>query len=126
VYSGPRYSSVRFKDGKAIVSFEHRGAGLATRGGGTLQGFSIAGADRKFVPAQARIEGDTISVWSEAVAQPAAVAYAWSDNPDQANLINRDGLPASPFRTDDWLACSSPGAPACTTTAAAGGGAAQR
>jgi sialate O-acetylesterase len=120
VYSGPTYSSVRFAGAKAVISFANRGAGLAVRDGGTaVQGFTIAGADRRFVPAHAEIEGDTVSVWSEAVTQPVAVGYAWSDAPVAANLINRDGLPAAPFRSDgDWLACTAPGAAAaghCTT-----------
>ena len=120
VYSGPTYHQLRFVGSKAVVSFDHLGSGLAVRGGGNApRGFSVAAADRRFVPAQAVIDGDTVTVWSDTVARPAAVAYAWSDNPEQANLINRDGLPAAPFRTDDWLACSVPGAantmPACAS-----------
>lgn len=68
---------------------------------GDLVGFSIAGSDKKFVWAKARIDGDSVVVSSEQVAQPAAVRYAWADNP-QCNLYNKEGLPASPFRTDDW------------------------
>jgi sialate O-acetylesterase len=133
VYSGPTYDKIRFDGAKAVVSFAHLGGGLAARGGGTaLQGFSIAGADRRFVPAQAVIDGDNVVVWSQAVTQPAAVAYAWSDNPAQADLVNKEGLPASPFRTDTWLAeCPVPGA-ACVAgqavaagAAAAGNGASQ-
>jgi sialate O-acetylesterase len=71
------------------------------RGGGALKGFSIAGADRKFHWADARIDGETILVSSPDVTQPAAVRYAWADSPE-CNLFNKEGLPASPFRTDDW------------------------
>jgi sialate O-acetylesterase len=79
---------------------------LTVRGGGELKGFVIAGADKVFQPAQARIEGDSVVVWSDAVAAPAAVRYAWADNPD-CNLTGSTGLPASPFRTDDWPAVTT-------------------
>ena len=66
------------------------------------RGFTIAGEDKTFVKANAKIvDKETIEVWSDALAEPAAVRYAWADNP-LCNLYNRDGLPASPFRTDDW------------------------
>lgn len=72
-------------------------------GGGTLrQSFAIAERDRKFVWADARIVGDAVVVSSPLVPQPAAVRYAWANNPDGGNLHNLDGLPASPFRSDDW------------------------
>ena len=80
-----------------------RGGHLAARGGGAaLQGFAVAGADRRFVPARAEIQGRTVRVWHESVPQPRAVRYAWVNNPEQANLVNNSGLPASPFRTDRW------------------------
>lgn len=82
---------------------------LAIRGGGAteLKGFVVAGADKVFHPAQARIDGtDTVVVWSEAVAAPVAARYAWADNPD-CNLVAAAGLPASPFRTDDWPAVTT-------------------
>jgi sialate O-acetylesterase len=69
--------------------------------GGTVKGFAIAGEDRKFVWADARIDGDSVIVSSPKVMKPVAVRYGWADNPI-ANLYNRAGLPASPFRTDDW------------------------
>jgi sialate O-acetylesterase len=69
---------------------------------GTLQQFIIAGADRKFVPAEAAIDGDSVLVWSDKVTEPAAVRYAWLCNPEGCNLYNKEGLPASPFRTDTW------------------------
>ena len=65
-----------------------------------LARFAIAGADKKFVWANATIEGDKVIVWSDKVSNPMYVRYAWADNPDGANLYNKEGLPASPFRTD--------------------------
>lgn len=101
VYSGPLYQSMRVDGGKIIITFKNTGSGLASRGE-ELKHFSIAGADKKFVWAKAEIKDNTIVVWNEGVAAPIAVRYAWADNPDGANLYNKEGLPASPFRTDDW------------------------
>jgi sialate O-acetylesterase len=98
-YSGPLYESFQVEDNALLVRFSHAGGLRFT--GDTAEGFAIAGADRKFVWAKARIEGDTVVVWSDAVAKPVAVRYAWADNP-AANLYNGAGLPASPFRTDGW------------------------
>jgi len=100
VYSGPIFQSMTIDGDKAILSFTHTGAGLTSKGG-KLAGFAIAGADRHFVWADARIEADKVVVRSDAVPQPVAVRYAWADNPE-CNLYNAEGLPASPFRTDDW------------------------
>jgi sialate O-acetylesterase len=100
VPSGPLYASHAVEGDKIRVRFRHA-AGLRTRDGGAPVGFFVAGADRKFFRAEARIEGDAVLVWSQDVARPAAVRYAWADNPE-ANLHNAEGLPASPFRTDDW------------------------
>jgi sialate O-acetylesterase len=101
VYSGPLYKSMSAQDGKITVKFEHAGEGLKAAHD-KLKGFAIAGADRKFVFAEAQIAGpDTVVVSSGEVAQPVAVRYAWAANPD-ANLVNNAGLPASPLRTDDW------------------------
>jgi sialate O-acetylesterase len=101
VYSGPLYESMKMDGAEIRIHFTHLGGGLEARNGGELQGFAIAGRDRKFHWAQARIDGDTVLVSSHAVASPVAVRYAWADSP-QCNLFNKDGLPASPFRTDDW------------------------
>jgi sialate O-acetylesterase len=91
------------REGNAVrLSFKHAGGGLRARGE-RLEGFAIAGADRRFVWADARIDGQAVIVSSQAVAEPAAVRYAWADNP-VCNLYNSEGLPASPFRTDDWPA----------------------
>lgn len=103
VHSGPVYRTARFEGGKAYVDFDTQGSALAVRGdGGALSGFELAGDDRRFHPAQARVEGDVVVVSSEAVPQPKAVRYAWRDNPEHANLGNQDQLPASPFRSDAW------------------------
>lgn len=101
VYSGPVYKDSQVKGNKMILTFEHTGSGLKIKGE-ELKGFAIAGKDQKFVWAKAKIKGNQITVWSADVKEPVAVRYAWADNPDQANLYNQEGLPASPFRTDQW------------------------
>lgn len=98
-YSGPLYESSVVEGRKIRIRFAHA-EGLRTSDNGAVKGFAIAGADGKFVWANATIEGREVVVWSDAVTQPAAVRYAWADNPE-ANLYNGVGLPASPFRTDD-------------------------
>jgi sialate O-acetylesterase len=100
-YSGPLYDSMRIQGGDVHLHFTHVGAGLEAGGDAALQGFVIAGSDRKFHWAQARIEGNAVVVSSRDVPNPVAVRYAWGDSP-LCNLFNKDGLPASPFRTDDW------------------------
>jgi sialate O-acetylesterase len=99
-FSGPLYKSMKVKGDQAILSFDHAKSGLEARGG-ELTGFAICGEDRKFVWAKAGIEGSKVVVSSPAVAKPVAVRYGWSDNP-VVNLWNKAGLPASPFRTDDF------------------------
>jgi len=99
-YSGPLYDSMRV-EGKGIrIRFQHMGNALKVHGD-TLQGFIIAGSDKKFHHAQARIDGNTVVVSSPEVDAPVAVRYAWEDSPP-CNLFNSEELPASPFRTDDW------------------------
>ncbi|MFT4257696.1 MAG: sialate O-acetylesterase [Pseudoxanthomonas sp.] len=102
-YHGPVPAGFRFGSGQVAIPFDIGSAALAVRGGGEgIAGFSVAGADRVFHPATARIEGATVLVRSDAVAAPVAVRYAWRDAPVDADLINSAGLPASPFRSDDW------------------------
>jgi len=101
VYSGPIYKSMKIKGNEIILYFDHVGGGLIAAGDESLKGFAIAGADRKFVWADAKIDGDNIVVSSGEVSAPVAVRYAWADNP-VCNLYNEEGLPASPFRTDNW------------------------
>ncbi len=98
---GPIYTSMSVEKGAIRLHFKSLDGGLATPNDEPLKGFVIAGSDRKFVPADAKIDKDTILVQSDKIADPAAVRYAWEMNPD-CNLINAAGLPASPFRTDDW------------------------
>jgi len=101
--SGPIFAGADFADGQARVRFAAGGGTLASRQAGqALHGFALAGADHRFHPAQARIVGDQIVVSSEQVRAPVAVRYGWHDNVEAADLINSDGLPASPFRSDDW------------------------
>ncbi|QNA44224.1 sialate O-acetylesterase [Lacibacter sediminis] len=100
VYSGPLYQSAKIDGSKIILSFQHTGSGLITNDGEELSEFAIAGADKKFVWAKAKIEGDKIIVWSDEVKEPLYVRYAWADNPVQPNLYNKEGLPASPFTTE--------------------------
>ena len=109
-YYGPMYDSMKVEDGKIRLAFSHVGGGL-TAGKMTdkgwsateekLTGFAIAGDDKKFVWADAKIDGDGVVVSSDQVKKPVAVRYGWANNPS-CNLYNKDGLPASPFRTDDW------------------------
>lgn len=100
VYSGPLYQSHRIEGNKIIISFDHTGSGLVSSDGEELTHFAIAGEDKKFVWANAVIEGNTVVVSHESIANPQHVRYAWADNPVGANLYNKEGLPASPFRTD--------------------------
>jgi sialate O-acetylesterase len=101
VHSGPLYQSHTVEGSKVVIRFTETGGGLVTNDGGKLRGFAVAGVDKKFVWATAAIRGDTVEVWSGRVADPVYVRYAWEDNPDDANLYNREGLPASPFRAGE-------------------------
>jgi len=103
-YSGPLYRQATPEGSQLRVWFTHAD-GLQAKGGGALTGFTIAGPDGNFVPADARIEGSTVVVSSQQVSDPVAVRYAWADDP-VCNLINQAGLPASPFRSD---AAAKPG-----------------
>lgn len=99
--SGPLYKTYR-KDGNRIrISFTNTSAGLLTKGAKELAGFAIAGKDKQFYWAKATIEGRQVVVYCDKVSEPEAVRYAWADNPE-CNLINSEGLPAIPFRTDNW------------------------
>ncbi|MDA0841034.1 MAG: sialate O-acetylesterase [Planctomycetota bacterium] len=97
-YSGPIYESMNIEGDHIVLSFKHVGTRLEARGG-DLKGFTIAGADKKFVTAAAKIEGDTVVVSSAEIPRPVAVRYGWANVPE-VNLFNKEGLPASPFRTD--------------------------
>ena len=113
--SGPIYRSARVVGSEMRIAFDSVGKGLMigvkrvtdlddpapAEAGSALKGFAIAGADRRWYRAEARIEGAEVVVSAREVASPVAVRYAFTGAPE-ANLYNRDGLPASPFRTDDW------------------------
>jgi len=99
-YSGPLYRSAQVEGNLIRIFFDHTDGGLVSKSG-KLEGFAIAGSNQKFVWAEATIEGETIVVSSPAIKNPIAVRYAWELFP-QCNLGNGTGLPASPFRTDNW------------------------
>lgn len=102
-YSGPVFDKMIIKDDKAILSFKELAGGLRAKDKyGYLMGFEMAGSDKQFHYAKARIEGDQVLVWSDSVMHPVAVRYAWTDAPIDANLFNKAGFPAAPFRTDNW------------------------
>ncbi|HKZ66393.1 MAG TPA: sialate O-acetylesterase, partial [Chitinophagaceae bacterium] len=103
IYSGPVFESMQKESNKIILNFTNTGTGLTAKDKyGYLRGFTIAGADQKFTWAKALIEGNKVVVFNETITDPVAVRYAWANNPDDANLYNKEGLPASPFRTDAW------------------------
>lgn len=99
-YSGPLYKNMKIEDEKIRICFESIGSGLIAKGN-EIKGFTIAGADKKFYRANAEIQGDTVLVWSPEIKKPVSVRYGWSDW-SNCNLYNKEWLPASPFRTDNW------------------------
>lgn len=101
VSSGPIYQTMKIEGDKIVLTFTETGKGLISKEG-TLKHFAIAGKDRKFVWANAMIKGNKVIVSNNEVKEPVAVRYAWGNNPEDGNLCNKEGLLASPFRTDDW------------------------
>ena len=101
VVSGPLFREAKVEGGTIRVRFDHA-QGLKSRDGKALERFEVAGEDRKWQWAEAVIDGDTVVVSSKEVPAPVAVRYAWASNPEGANLVNGEGLPASLFRSDDW------------------------
>jgi sialate O-acetylesterase len=97
VYSGPIYKSLTKDGDRIIIEFDHTGSGLIVKGGGDLNYFALAGANKKFVWAEAIIENNHVVIRSKEIPDPVYVRYAWADNPESANLYNIEGLPASPF-----------------------------
>ena len=97
--SGPVYRSMKIKKNEIWLTFRSVGSGLSVN---PLKGFGIAGKDGKFIWAKAEVKGDRVVVSNEIISKPVAVRYDWGDNPS-GNLTNREGLPASPFRTDNWI-----------------------
>ena len=106
VYQGPTHDKVKIDGAKVTVHFKHLGGGLVVRGE-ALKGFAVAGKDEKWAWADASVDGDTVVLTSEAVAKPVAVRYAWGKNPE-CGLYGKAGLPAPPFRTDDWPVVTQP------------------
>jgi sialate O-acetylesterase len=100
-HSGPIYKSMTVENDKIRLHFDHTANGLIQKGE-ELKAFQIAGPDKQWTWAKAKIEGNSIVVWQDGVKIPTAVRYAWANNPEGCNLFNTEGLPASPFRTDDW------------------------
>jgi sialate O-acetylesterase len=102
VYSGPVFKSMSITGNKAIIEFNNIGKGLVVKNKyGYIEGFTIAGADKKFKWAQAYLDGKKVIIYSDNVSNPVAIRYSWENNPD-VNLFNKEGLPAAPFRTDNW------------------------
>lgn len=100
---GPAFKAAKVDGSKIVLTFEDVGSGLKIRDGDRLEEFAVAGADRKWHWAEAKIVGrDKVEVWSSAVPQPQAARYAFNNNPRRPNLTNDTGIPAAPFRTDDW------------------------
>jgi len=99
-YSGPVYASAMFGNGEAVITFDHVGSGLVSKDGAPLKYFEVAGANGAFFEGTATISGNTVTVKSPEVKEPAMVRYAWLNNPEGANLANKEGLLAFPFRTD--------------------------
>jgi sialate O-acetylesterase len=104
----PMFSGVQFKKSRATVDFKNAPGGLVSKPDGTPAGFAVAGVDQHFVAAQAKIEGNDVVVWNDAVPNPVAVRYAFL-NDTEAGLFSHEGLPAAPFRTDDWPLTEPPG-----------------
>jgi sialate O-acetylesterase len=101
-FHSPTYKSMEKQGNKLALTFDHVGGGLKPFDVNEPRGFAIAGSDRKFVNAHAKvIAPGTVEVWSDSVSEPVAVRYGWADNP-VCNLYSSDGLPLTPFRTDDW------------------------
>jgi sialate O-acetylesterase len=102
-YASPLYDQMTVNNGKAVITFKNAENGLIVKDRyGYLKGFEVAGEDKVFHYAQAEIQGNTVLVFSPKVSKPVAVRYGWADAPEDANLFNTDGFPASSFRTDSW------------------------
>jgi sialate O-acetylesterase len=106
VANGPQYRRMRVRNDRVILDFDHARSGLEARGG-PLRGFTVCGEEGEFMPARAEIDGRRVIVSSPLVSKPVAVRYGWADYP-MINLFNREGLPASPFRTDDFPLTTAP------------------
>ncbi|UZR94870.1 sialate O-acetylesterase [Chondrinema litorale] len=109
VYSGPEFKEMATNGKEVTITFDHVGSGLTVKDKyGYVNGFAVAGADKKFHWAKAKLEGNKVILFSDEVKNPEAVRYGWADNPDDLNLYNKEGLPAKPFRTDEWPGLTQP------------------
>jgi sialate O-acetylesterase len=104
VFTGPTFESMSVDGNKVSIKFENTGSGLHVKDPyGYVKGFTVAGKDKKFYWAKAsKLDDKTVVIYAEQVSSPVAVRYGWADNPHDLNLYNKEGLPANPFRTDDW------------------------
>jgi sialate O-acetylesterase len=103
VYTGPVFKSMKIEGQKVRITFDYGGSNPIIKDKyGYVKGFAIAGLDRKFHWAKGELENDQVVIWCDQVKEPVAIRYAWSQNPDDANIFNDAGLPALPFRTDNW------------------------
>lgn len=103
VFSGPIYQSMKVDGNKVLLSFTNKGGGLMAKDKyGYLKGFEVAGADQQFRYAKAFVQDDGVIVYTDSVTSPVAVRYAWADDAGDANLYNKEGFPAAPFRSDSW------------------------
>lgn len=100
VYSGPIIKNYAIENSKIHLSFNHTGSGLITNDAEPLSEFAIAGEDKNFIWAKAKIEDNKVIVWSDKIKNPKYIRYAWGNNPDNPNLYNKEGLPASPFQIE--------------------------
>jgi sialate O-acetylesterase len=102
-FSGPIFESMQTSGNKLILRFTHVGSGLLVKDRyGYIRGFELAGEDRQFHYAKAYLEGNSVVVYQDSIATPVALRYGWTDDAGEANLFNKEGFPASPFRTDQW------------------------
>ncbi|MFZ1290435.1 MAG: sialate O-acetylesterase [Melioribacteraceae bacterium] len=100
IHSGPIYKSLQINGNEIVLTFDNIGSGLVSKNDDELHEFAICESDKQFVWAKVKIENDKVIVWNDEIKNPIAVRYAWADNPSKANLYNKEGLPAAPFRTD--------------------------
>jgi len=101
IASGPIYQSMSVRGNSVELTFTNCGSGLVSKDGKALRQFAVAGADKRYIWANAKIEGNKVTVWNDKILKPVAVRYAWANNPEGANLYNGEGLPASPFGTNE-------------------------
>ena len=102
IANGPTFKSMKIQGNYVYIYFSNIAKSLLLKSGNEVKELAIAGSDKKFFWAKSRVEVDRIIVWNDEVSAPVAVRYAWCDNPLNVNLYNSEGLPAEPFRSDNW------------------------